>query len=221
MYGAPPQRQPGRHILRKGVLGLILCLGLAFTVANARAADNPQPAVSPTSPELEQAFAKSFHSFYPYADRRGMIPFALLSETGQPSNLSVYKGKVVLLHFWATWCPPCIRELPGLNTLAQQKSADTRFAVVPIALDFGKTATQIREVMAKNNVNSLPVFTISENDKSWEILSGFSLPTSFLIGPDGQVLYKMVGDTDWSSPASLSFINQLIASHGTLTAQQK
>jgi thiol-disulfide isomerase/thioredoxin len=185
------------------VMALFLC---GISVPKAFAAGNDQ--------QRETAFAKQFSAFYPYTERRGMEPMNFFDGTGKTITLNDYKGQVVLLHFWATWCAPCSKELPTLQALQTQRAGEG-FAIVPVALDFNKTQPQITQFMKKHGAEGLPALMVPENDKAWDTLATFPLPTSFLIGPNGQVLYKMIGDADWVSPESLALIDYL------LTNQQK
>lgn len=189
------------------VTGLISCLVLSLaSVANAMEVSNAQ------APET--AFSAQFSAFYPYTDRRGMMPLNFAGPDGETQTLEDYKGKTVLLHFWATWCAPCVEELPTLQAL-QQERAGAHFVILPVALDYNVPHTQVGKFMKKHGAGDLPVFLVPQNDPSWDTLTGFALPTSFLIGPDGRVLYKMVGDADWTAKSSLAFIDNL------LTNQQK
>lgn len=181
------------------VIALFVC---GISVPKAPAAGNDQ--------RRETAFAKQFSAFYPYTERRGMEPMNFVDEGGKTITLNDYKGRVVLLHFWATWCAPCIKELPTLQALQAQRAGD-RFAIVPVALDFNKTQAQVTKFMKKHGADGLPALMVPENDKAWDTLAGFPLPTSFLIGADGRVLYKMVGDADWVSPESLALIDHLLS----------
>lgn len=189
------------------LLCLISCLVLYLaSVANAMEVSNAQ------APET--GFSAQFSAFYPYADRRGMVPVKFAGPDGTTRTLEDYKGKTVLLHFWATWCAPCVEELPKLQAL-QMERAGAHFVILPVALDYDVPHTQVGAFMKKNGVESLPVLLVFKDDPAWDTLTGFALPTSFLIGPDGRVLYKMVGDADWTSKDSLAFIDNL------LTNQQK
>jgi len=180
------------------VTGLISCL---ISVANAMEVSNGQAP--------ESGFSAQFSAFFPYTDRRGMVPLNFAGPDGIMQTLEDYKGKTVLLHFWATWCAPCVEELPKLQAL-QQERAGAHFVILPVALDYNAPHTQVGAFMKKHNVENLPVLLVSKDDPAWDTLTGFSLPTSFLIGPDGRVLYKMVGDADWTSKDSLAFIDNLL-----------
>ncbi|MGZ9096873.1 MAG: TlpA family protein disulfide reductase [Micavibrio sp.] len=162
----------------------------------------------------ETAFSAQFSAFYPYTERRGMVPLNFAGADGEIQTLEDYKGKTVLLHFWATWCAPCVAELPKLQVL-QQERAGAHFTILPIALDYNVPHTQVGAFMKKHSIDNLPVLLVPKDDPAWDTLTGFALPTSFLIGPDGRVLYKMVGDADWTAKDSRAFIDNL------LTNQQK
>lgn len=181
------------------VFGAVWCLS---SVANAMESGNGQA--------LETRFSAQFSAFYPYADRRGMMPLHFAGPDGKTQTLADYKGKLILLHFWATWCAPCVKELPKLQAL-QQERAGERFVILPLALDYNMPHAQVGTFMKKHKAEKLSVFLVPQGDKSWDTLSGFSLPTSFLIGTDGRVLYKMVGDADWTAKESLAFIDNLLA----------
>lgn len=184
-------------------MALFLC---GISVPKAPATGNDQ--------QRETAFAKQFSAFYPFTERRGMEAMTLVDGNGKTTTLDDYRGRVVLLHFWATWCAPCIKELPTLQSLQAQRGGEG-FVIVPVALDFNKTHAQITKFMKKHGAEGLPALMVPENDKAWDALAGFPLPTSFLIGADGRVLYKMIGDANWDSPENLAFIDHL------LTNQQK
>lgn len=181
------------------VIMLLLC---GFSVPKAPAAGNDQ--------QRETSFAKQFSAFYPYTERRGMEPMNFVDRAGKTTTLGDHTGQVVLLHFWATWCAPCIKELPSLQALQAQKGGED-FVIVPVSLDFNKTLPQITQFMKKHGAEGLPALIVPENDPAWNTLASFPLPTSFLIGRDGRVLYKMIGDADWVSPDNLAFLDHLLS----------
>lgn len=181
----------------------------AYRVTKGPQAGNPRQTVISVLPENEKRFGQDFEYFYPFEEPRGMIPMTLTGPGGKTARLDDFRGQVVLVHFWATWCPPCIKELPTLKAL-QDKSEGKNLKIVTVSLDYGKRPEQIFEFMKKHKVETLPAYQVLSSDKSWNDLSGFGLPTSFLVGADGRVLYKMVGDTDWSSPVVQAFIEDIL-----------
>jgi thiol-disulfide isomerase/thioredoxin len=119
--------------------------------------------------------------------------FSLVSLSGEKINLDDYKGKVVLLDFWATWCGPCRIEIPGFVQL-QNKYGSQGLAIIGVSMDDGPAP--VRQFYAEFHMN-YPVAMGS--DKLGELYGGvLGLPTSFLIGRDGRIYAKHVGFTDAS-----------------------
>jgi len=119
--------------------------------------------------------------------------FALTSLSGNKINLQDYKGKVVLLDFWATWCGPCRIEIPGFVEL-QRKYGNQGFAIIGVSMDDGPQP--VRQFYDTFHMN-YPV--VMGSDKLGELYGGIlGLPTSFLVGRDGRIYAKHVGLTDVS-----------------------
>jgi thiol-disulfide isomerase/thioredoxin len=122
-------------------------------------------------------------------------PLNLADARGARHRLSDYRGKVVLVNFWATWCEPCKAELPGIERL-RAALAGKPFVVLAVEMDgsartSGDTAEELK----------LHFPMLLDRDSSattaWNVNL---LPTTFLIGPDGAVAFSHVGELDWSSP---------------------
>lgn len=114
--------------------------------------------------------------------------FSLTDISGQKLSLADYKGKVVLLDFWATWCGPCRIEIPGFVEL-QKKYRDSGFAIIGISMD--ESVEPVREFYEEFRMN-YPVALGS--NKLAELYGGIlGLPTAFLIGRDGRIYTRHVG----------------------------
>lgn len=115
--------------------------------------------------------------------------FALISTAGKTVKLSDYKGKIVIVDFWATWCPPCRKGVPDLIDL-QNKYKD-KLVIIGISLDYGKTKDDVKPFMKNYGIN-YPVVYYDE-----KVLNDYggieSIPTSFIIDKDGNVVNKHVG----------------------------
>lgn len=107
---------------------------------------------------------------------------------GEPITLDVYRGELVLLNFWATWCPPCLREIPELIRL-QEELADRGVAIVGIAAQSGKVEA-VREFMADHAMN-YPIWMVDDSSLDKYGVVGF--PFTFLIDRDGQIRMRYVG----------------------------
>lgn len=108
---------------------------------------------------------------------------------GKPIGRDTLKGKIVVLDFWATWCPPCVREIPGYVKL-QKKYADKGLVIVGLSVD-RKGAAVVKPFAKKNAINfplALATFEIAETFGGIEVL-----PTTFLIDREGNVRHRKVG----------------------------
>lgn len=125
---------------------------------------------------------------------------------GGAHTLGDWKGKVVLLNFWATWCAPCREEMPSLDALQKARGGD-RFQVLTVAAGRNPPAA-IRKFFDESEVTDLPTLT----DPTMALARAFgvlAMPVSVLIDADGNEVARMTGDADWSSPAALALIDQL------------
>ena len=120
--------------------------------------------------------------------------FSLPDLTGQSLNLSSYRGKVVLLDFWATWCDPCREEIPHIVEL-QNKYGDQGLQIIGVSMDDGPEP--VRDFYQSFKMN-YPV--VMGNAKMGELYGGvLGLPITFLIGRDDRICSKHVGAADISS----------------------
>ncbi|MBL4614932.1 MAG: TlpA family protein disulfide reductase [Magnetovibrio sp.] len=137
-----------------------------------------------------------------------MVPnVQILDEAGNPNTLQRFRGKVVLLNLWATWCPPCIKEMPDLNAL-QIDYADRDFVVVPVAS--GKQGRQTPAAFLRDRgLMALTTF-YDPQSKFLRIFDIDTLPTTFLIDKTGRMRGGVLGLTDWHSDDAKALIDSLL-----------
>ncbi|WP_134724435.1 TlpA disulfide reductase family protein [Paracoccus luteus] len=132
------------------------------------------------------------------------VPFSDID--GGTHSLADYRGKLLLVNFWATWCAPCREEMPSLDAL-QRQMGDEDFAVLTIASGRNPPPA-IRKFFEESAITDLPTLT----DPTMALARAFgvmAMPVSVLVDADGNEIARMSGDADWASPAALALIAQL------------
>ncbi len=122
-------------------------------------------------------------------------------------SLVDYRGKIVVLNVWATWCPPCVAEMPSLDALQGLRGGDD-FAVVPVSLD--RRLEEIPEFYERTGVQNLPIIwdkTFSTNSR----LRLPGLPTTIIYDRGGREIARLPGEADWASDEALALVDHLIA----------
>jgi peroxiredoxin len=132
--------------------------------------------------------------------------FNLSSETGTGLSLSDYAGKkFVLLNFWATWCPPCIEEMPSLNRV-HEMLRDQGLVVLGVSVDEDEEA--YKRFLSNAGV-SFPTARDPERTVSTRY-GTFKYPETYLINPEGKVIRKYVGPENWERPEVLNYLRSLL-----------
>ncbi|MEM7439990.1 MAG: TlpA disulfide reductase family protein [Pseudomonadota bacterium] len=132
-----------------------------------------------------------------------------LDDTGQDMTLGAYKGKVVLLNFWATWCAPCRHEMPSLNALQKELGGDT-FKVVTIATGRNPPPA-IARFFEEENIDNLP----KHRDPKQVLARGmavFGLPMTVVLNEDGMEIARLRGDAEWFAPEAVDLLRAVIGS---------
>ena len=121
--------------------------------------------------------------------------FTVESLAGEDASLQEFAGKMVLLDFWATWCKPCLKTMPQLQTL-YEAYADSGFVVVGISIDEGEDRRKkVKRWVDKIDV-SYPIFLDAKETPAWHMFKVKAIPALFLIGREGQVVAQWRGEID-------------------------
>jgi len=131
----------------------------------------------------------------------------VLEKDGRLLSLEKFRGKLVLVNFWATWCAPCIREMPSLATL-QKKRGGKDFIVLALSQDFREWAA-VNPFLKKHKLDGLPIFMDRKSATSRK-LKVIGLPTSVLLSRDGKILGQLKGIAEWDAPEALALIDYYI-----------
>lgn len=149
----------------------------------------------------------------PAADRQTLTPaqqpmpapeFTLPDLDGKPHTLADYRGKVVVLNFWATWCPPCRYEMPAMQR-AWEKVRDEN--IVFVGVDVGEDSDTVFTFLADYPVE-FPLL-LDQDAKVIEQYPVTGLPTTYVIDPRGRITHRAVGGREWDDEALLKELRSL------------
>lgn len=129
--------------------------------------------------------------------------FTLTSDSGRTVSLNNFGGKVLLLNFWASWCPPCVEETPSLSELAKEFGPK---GLVVLAVSVDEKENAYRAFLQRFR----PDFLTVRDSKVHEEYGTFVYPESYIIGADGRVLRKVAEGADWMDPQMTQYISSLL-----------
>lgn len=131
---------------------------------------------------------------------------------GQPRSLADFRGKYVLLNVWATWCPPCVKEMPSLDKL-QALKGDTRFEVVVLSVD-RKGPQLVKDFYLRANIRSLGIY-LDREARSMSALRVTGLPMTLLLDPSGVEVARWAGMREWDKREMMREIDERITERST------
>ena len=141
--------------------------------------------------------------FKPARPPKPMPDLEFLDADDKPLRLANLTGKARLINLWATWCAPCVKEMPSLDRLQATMPRD-RFMVLPISLD-GPSKSKVAPFYKERNLTDLGIF-YDKGRKAMSVLDVSLLPTSILVDPEGRELGRIEGDADWDAPESIALM---------------
>jgi thiol-disulfide isomerase/thioredoxin len=127
---------------------------------------------------------------------------------GATLSLANYRGHGLVVSLWATWCGPCVAELPSLAAIAPQLAA-SKILVLPISIDM-EGLKVVQPFYQTHNITNLPIL-LDPNGNDPDALNVAGIPTTILVNPAGQMLARINGGANWNTPDTISRIIQLIS----------
>jgi peroxiredoxin len=158
---------------------LMLCLVLGWGAAHAQ---ELKPYAGPATPALK-----------------------LRDLQGKTHDLADYRGQVVMVQFWATYCAPCVKEMPSMQRL-QARLAGKPFKI--LAVNMGESEAEVRAFLKKVNVDFTILMDVEGAALSaWKV---FVAPSTFILDPDGRIRYTLQGGAEWDAPEYVDTITALM-----------
>jgi len=134
-------------------------------------------------------------------------PIVFLAADGTPHRLEEFFGHGMVINLWATWCAPCVAELPALSALSHAL-APQDIAVLPLSSDRGG-ATAVRAFFAAHDISGLPIL-LDPKGAAAEAWDAHGIPTTVLIDRKGMERARLEGAADWSTPAAAALVRRLV-----------
>lgn len=196
------RRSPVAFMIGIGLL--VLGGGIFWSLSQQMPPSDPATTVNASTAESEDTPQ--------YGLEGQMAPaFTLKNLQGESVSLADYKGKVVFLNFWATWCEPCKEEMPAMQRL-RQKLDGKPFEILAVSLD--KDPTQaVPAFLNKTGLDlNFPVLQDSNQELAKNSYRTTGVPESFLIDANGKIVKHVIGSFEWDSPQITQFFEELIQS---------
>ena len=185
-----PNFLPGRRYILSGVLAGVSAGVLAAPALPARAAG-------------EMARFKKAATPKP-------LPYLAFQDADDKTlRFADFRGRALLINFWATWCAPCVKEMPSLDRL-QAKFPQDKFLVLPLSID-GPTKPKVEPFYKDQKLANLGVY-FDKGRKAMQGLDVSLLPTSILVDPMGREIGRLEGDADWDMPEGVALMKAAIDS---------
>jgi thiol-disulfide isomerase/thioredoxin len=180
----------------------ILLIGCGLIVAFVFDA-NPLAKAKPESRSLDQLLVDMGVEIFP--NSTSQVEISLQDLNGADVNLSDFRGKIVFLNFWATWCPTCVIEMPSMEKL-HLKLKDKDFALVSISIQ--DSAAEVQRFFKQNKLTFTALL-----DSIGKTVPGFgirAIPTTLILDKTGRIVGRVIGPREWDSRESMAMFENLI-----------
>ena len=164
------------------------------------------PALAKLGPEL---LTGGLARFTLAKEAKPLPELAFTDADDKPLSLADYKGKTVLLNFWATWCGPCVKEMPSLDRL-QAKFGRQRLVVLPLSLD-GASRAKVAPFYENAKLKNLDIW-FDKGRVVMKTLKVSILPTTILIDAQGREVARLEGELEWDAEDAIALVSSFVAS---------
>jgi peroxiredoxin len=181
----------------------ILLIGCGFIAAFVFDV-NPLAGTKPENRSIDQLLVDMGVEIIPLGTSQ--VEVQLQDLNGADVNISDFRGKIVFLNFWATWCPTCVVEMPSMEKL-HRKLKDIDFALVTVSIQ--DSATEVKRFFKQNKLTFTALL-----DSSGKTVPGFgirAIPTTLILDKTGRIIGRVMGPREWDSRESLAMFELLVA----------
>ena len=201
-----------RMLILLGVAVLAVAIASWVFLGNGASAKEC-PVQADAAQAIDFAAVGELAALNPTGEGRGYAAMAFKDADGKPMDIAAFKGKGLLVNFWASWCVPCREEMPALDELAAKYNSDD-FMVLPINLDIGEDGLgKARKFLEENKFAHLPLyadnsFAAFERLKKEAVAVG--LPATLVLDAQGCELAVLQGPAHWNTPDGYAVIDALV-----------
>ena len=195
-----------RRMARRAALGTLAAGTVAVSLLLRKPAQ-PATLTPNTGPDPEVPPLRDISALQAFTLPRAVPAITWHDADGQPHTLAELAGRGVVLNLWATWCAPCVAELPSLAAFAR-KAAPDGIAVLALSVDRGGAAAVAR-YFAVHDIQGLAVLT-DPMSAAAQLLGTRGVPTTLVIDRQGRERARLEGGTDWSTPQALAAVRKLV-----------
>jgi len=208
---SPPMSENSQsaYLRRLPALAAILALGIYWFQADGRKATPTAPAATGVSRALSTG---AMAAFLVMPDRVPPGAFTFQDRSGASLGLAAWRGRVVLVNLWATWCAPCRREMPALDRL-QKKLGGPRFEVLAISVD--RKGAEASEVFLEETGTTSLALYVDPASRAIAALKAPGLPLSVLLDRNGNEIGRLIGPAEWDSDEAVRLIEAALAETST------
>ncbi len=154
------------------------------------------------------SFAAGAKELKPITPPRNAPPLQLLDLEGKPHDLAAYRGKVVMVNFWASWCPPCRVEMPSMQRLKDRMVGKP---FVMLAVNMAESEAEVRQFLKDLKDTKIDFTILMDRDgaalKQWKV---FVFPTTYIVDAEGRLRYALLGGIEWDDVHTVNTIEALL-----------
>lgn len=199
-----PVKLANLYPTRRSIIAAASALAASFAGSNLARAD----AASDSLPDAADAMTKIMPVTGP--------ALTFTTPRGKQLTTKNYEGHVLLVNLWATWCGPCVEELPSFAALA--KTLPPNIKILPISIDLNG-AVAVTPFYADHGITDLPIL-LDPNGNNMDLLGTNSIPLTLIYNQAGQITAHLSGAANWNTPAMIAYLQSLLPDAAAPTAQR-